>query len=68
MAKLPNQWPITSDELLDELAAQEKPAVVESPAQVYDEGARGELIFQAGRWSIVDELIKIRDRIRSHGV
>ena len=62
MPSLPTHLPIQVDQLIDELDELNPPPVVEGP--LTSEKEIQEHVFQAGRRSIVDELIRLKDKTK----
>jgi hypothetical protein len=56
---LPTSLPIKVEQLVNELDKLNPPAVIETP-NITEEKKR-ELIFQAGRRSVVEELLRLKD-------
>ena len=61
----PLSMPRLAQDLIDQLNLQVPAAVVESPP--VSEARIQELMFDAGRRAIVDELVRLKERSQSHG-
>lgn len=61
----PLSMPRLAGDLIDQLDRQIASAVVASPP--VSESRIQELMFDAGRRSIVDELVRLKERSQSHG-
>lgn len=59
MPALPTHLPITIEQLIEELDELNPPPVVEGP--LIDEKSIQTHVFLAGRRSVIDELIRLRD-------
>ena len=66
MASLPARLPHTVDELVDELDALNPAPVVDS--MLINEQSIQELVFKAGRRSVIEELLRIKTRTRKESL